>query len=237
MKPAILTVESLNKKFYLHEQKAVIPSFEDVNLKVYPGKLTALVGPTGCGKTSILKCIYRTYLPQKGKILYLNANGRIIDLTKISEQSVLYLRKNEISFVTQFLHCLPRKKAIDVVSEPLISNLWSKSDAYDAAAKILKILNIPERLWHIPPATFSGGEKQRINLAKGLILRPRLLLIDEPTASLDPDTTEKVIDLIIKIKHEGVGIVAIFHHPHIIERLADDVVNIDQNLSNKTVYK
>jgi alpha-D-ribose 1-methylphosphonate 5-triphosphate synthase subunit PhnL len=222
----ILTVEKLSKRFFLHEQKAFIPSCDDVDLTVYNKKMTALVGPTGCGKSSVLKCIYRTYLPRGGRILYHDETGHTTDLVQASDHRILELRKRDIGFVTQFLHCLPRKATLDVVGEPLVVRGEKKEGARDAAADILRLLDVPERLWHVPPATFSGGEKQRVNLARGLISSPRLLLLDEPTASLDPDTTERVIDLLSSIKTRGVGMLAVFHHPELVRRLADHVVEL-----------
>ncbi|MBD1400867.1 phosphonate C-P lyase system protein PhnL [Pelovirga terrestris] len=226
MNSAILTVEKLSKQFFLHEQQAAIPSCAEVDLQVFPKELTAIVGPTGCGKSSVLKCIYRTYLPGAGRILYQNEAGHTTDLAQASDHRVLELRLRDIGFVTQFLHCLPRKPALDVVSEPLLLRGENRETARDAAADLLRLLNVPERLWQVPPATFSGGEKQRINLARGLISQPRLLLLDEPTASLDPDTSERVIDLLTTIKAKGVGMLAVFHHPELVRRLADRVVEL-----------
>lgn len=222
----ILTVKKLNKRFSLHEQKTFIPSCDDVDLTVCNKEMTALVGPTGCGKSSVLKCIYRTYLPRGGRILYHAEDGNTTDLAQASDHRILELRKRDIGFVTQFLHCLPRKATLDVVGEPLVVRGEKKAAARDAAADILRLLNVPERLWHVPPATFSGGEKQRVNLARGLISRPRLLLLDEPTASLDPATTERVIDLLSAIKAKGVAMLAVFHHPELVRRLADRVVEL-----------
>jgi alpha-D-ribose 1-methylphosphonate 5-triphosphate synthase subunit PhnL len=136
------------------------------------------------------------------------------------------LRKQEIGFVTQFLHCLPRKSAIDVVAEPLVARGDTINAARASAEKILHQLAVPSHLWNVHPSTFSGGEKQRVNLARGLIAHPRLLLLDEPTASLDPVTAEKVIGYIQSLKDTGIAMLAIFHHPELVRRLADDVVEL-----------
>lgn len=222
----VLKVEGLTKHFQLHDQQKLIPSCADVNLEVHAGQLSALVGPTGAGKSSVLKCVYRSYLPCAGRMLYADGSGHTIDLALASEHQMLALRSSEIGFVTQFMHCLPRKSTLDVVGAPLLARGASRGHAHDRAADLLTRLNLPERLWALPPATFSGGEKQRVNLARGLIARPRLLLLDEPTASLDPLTTERVIELLQAIKAEGVAMLAIFHQPELVTRLAERVVEL-----------
>ncbi len=220
----ILRVEGYTKQFELHARAKLIPSAANVNLTVRAGRLTALVGPTGAGKSSVLKGIYRTYLPSAGRLLYRDAHGHLIDLALACEHQVLELRRREIAFITQFLHCLPRQGALDVVAEPLLARGIPRDEARARAGELLARLAVPRRLWNVPPATFSGGEKQRVNLARGLIARPRLLLLDEPTASLDPATTDRAVALLEELKQEGVGMLAIFHHPDLVERLADDVV-------------
>ena len=231
MNQALLTIENYAKTFHLHERDKLIPSASHVNLSVYPRRLTALVGPTGAGKSSVLKGVYRTYLPSAGHILFRTRAGNIVDLAQADEHQVLELRKQEIGFVTQFLHCLPRKSAIDVVAEPLFARGVDSAEARARAATLLEQLAVPGHLWNVPPATFSGGEKQRVNLARGLIAEPRLLLLDEPTASLDPDTTERVVAHIEALKDTGIGILAIFHHPDLVRRLADDVIELSPPLA------
>lgn len=222
----ILTVENLSKSFFLHEQQKTIPSSTQINFTAYPGKLIALTGPTGVGKSSVLKCIYRTYQQTSGQIIYKTSAGDWVDLTLASEHRILELRRNEIGFVTQFLHTLPRQKTLDVVAMPLYQQGINRQQGRKQASELLNELNIPERLWEVPPATFSGGEKQRVNLARGLIASPRLLLLDEPTASLDAKTTDRVIRLIQKKKEQGTAMLAIFHHADLIERIADVVVEL-----------
>ncbi|WP_151447117.1 phosphonate C-P lyase system protein PhnL [Lacisediminimonas profundi] len=225
---AILQVQGLTKHFQLHEQNKLIPSCSGVGFEVHPGQLTALTGPTGAGKSSVLKCIYRSYLPSAGRMLYRDQSGHSLDLGLASEYQIMELRHSEIGFVTQFMHCLPRKSALDVVSQPLLRRGMRREQAHAQAAELLTSLNVPARLWALPPATFSGGEKQRINLARGLIALPRLLLLDEPTASLDPETTERVVALLETIKNKGVAMLAIFHHPDLVRRLADQVVELER---------
>ena len=231
MNQAILTIENYAKTFHLRERNKLIPSASNVNLTVHPGRLTALIGPTGAGKSSVLKGVYRTYLPSSGRVLFRTKAGNIVDLVHASEHHILELRKQEIGFVTQFLHCLPRKSAIDVVAEPLFARGVDTKEARARAEKLLEQLAVPSHLWNVPPSTFSGGEKQRVNLARGLIAQPRLLLLDEPTASLDPATTDRVVAHIQGLKETGIGMLAIFHHPDLVRRLADDVVELSPPLA------
>lgn len=230
----ILRVTNFCKTFYLHEQGKQIPASGKVNLDVQAGKLTALTGPTGAGKSSVLKGIYRTYLPTAGSIFYRGRTGMDIDLAQASEQQMLDLRRDEISIVTQFLFCLPRMATLDVVAQPLYARGLDKEEARARAVDMLRQMNMPERLWSISPVTFSGGEKQRVNLARGLVSMPRLLLLDEPTASLDPATAERVTGIIESIKNEGVGMLAIFHSPELTRRLADSVVELAPPAAVKT---
>lgn len=226
MLPPILQVEGYGKHFQLYEQNKLIPSTHNVSFSVNVGQLTALIGPTGAGKSSVLKGIYRTYLPSAGRILYRNAQGHELDLALSTEHQILELRRSEIGFVTQFLHCLPRQSTLDVVAQPLLSVGTARDEARQRAADLLSAMNLPERLWSVSPATFSGGERQRVNLARGFIAKPRLLLLDEPTASLDPATAECVFGLIEDLKTEGTAMLAIFHHPETTRRLADQVVEL-----------
>ncbi|MCG6968494.1 MAG: phosphonate C-P lyase system protein PhnL [Gammaproteobacteria bacterium] len=223
----VLRVENFSKQFTLHEQGKRIPSSHNVSLSVYSGQLTALIGPTGAGKTTVLKGIYRTYLPGSGRILYRTQAGHEIDLAQADEHRMLALRRMEIGYVTQFLHALPRQATEDVVAQPLLHKGISKTDAQYQAREMLAAMNLPQRLWGISPSTFSGGEKQRVNLARGLVSRPRLLLLDEPTASLDQYTMERVIRLIEKLKTEGVAMLAIFHQKELVDRVANNVVTLE----------
>lgn len=222
----ILRTENLSKSFLLHEQEKHIPSAQNVSLEVQAGKLTALTGSSGAGKSSLLKCIYRTYLPTEGAIYYLTDEGEWLDLAKVSERDMLELRRAEISFVTQFLHCLPRQSTVDVVAKPLFDLGIDRTEARERAKELLHQIQLPERLWEISPYTFSGGEKQRVNLARAMILRPRLLLLDEPTASLDPASVARVIDMVRSIKKAGTGILAIFHDRELVKELADIEVTL-----------
>ncbi len=189
-----------------------------------------LVGASGSGKSSVLKCVYRTYLPTSGRIDYRRSNGQEVDLATADEQTVLSLRRQEIRFVSQFLHVVPRRSAHEVVCWPLLELGDSLPAAQSAAEQLLSQVGLPERLWSVPPSTFSGGERQLVNLARALVVRPRLLLLDEPTASLDPRSTQRVAEAIESLKGQGIAILAVFHDQRLVTRLADEVVELTGGL-------
>lgn len=226
MTPWILKADKLDKHFFLHEQARQIPSTFQVDLELFPGQLLAITGPSGAGKSSLLKCIWRTYLPTGGHLWLREADDTVTDLATAGEQHMLALRRTELGSVTQFLHCLPRKSALDVVAQPLVDGGVPVSQARERAAELLRRLNVPSHLWAVAPATFSGGEQQRINLARGLIRPVRLLLLDEPTASLDPVSRECAISLLRELKAAGTAMLAIFHDPALVSALADGEVRV-----------
>lgn len=226
MSPWILKADKLDKHFFLQEQGRMIPSTFQVDLELRPGQLLAITGPSGAGKSSLLKCIWRTYLPTGGHLWLREADGTVTDLASASEQHILALRRTELGTVTQFLHCLPRKSALDVVAQPLVDGGVPAATARARAAELLARLNVPEHLWTVAPATFSGGEQQRINLARGLIRPVRLLLLDEPTASLDPVSRECAVGLLRELKAAGTAMLAIFHDPELVRALADGEVRV-----------
>ncbi len=217
----ILKIENLSKVFFLHEQQKLIPSAKNVFLEAFAGKITAITGDSGVGKSSILKCVYGTYLASKGSIFYYPKEGKCLDLAQVNEQEMIRLRRNDISFVTQFLHCLPRQSTIDVVAKPLFDLGMDQKEARQKTKNLLAEIKLPERLWNLSPSTFSGGEKQRVNIARGMIFSPRLLLLDEPTASLDKTSAERVVKIIERIKASGAAILIILHDPDLVARLAD----------------
>jgi alpha-D-ribose 1-methylphosphonate 5-triphosphate synthase subunit PhnL len=225
----ILRVIGLSKSFFIHEQGKCIPSAQNVSLEVQSEKLTALIGTSGTGKSSILKCIYRTYLPSCGNIYYHKSENEWIDLTKASECDILKLRRTEIAFVTQFLYCLPRQSTVNVVAKPLLDLGMKPSKAREIARESLNKIKLPERLWDISPYTFSGGEKQRVNLARAIIICPRLLLLDEPTASLDSASTAQVVEIIRSLKKANTGILAVFHNEDLVNELADTVIKLTES--------
>ena len=156
----VLRTVGLSKSFYLHERRLSVPAFDDVSLSVRCGRFTAVTGPSGSGKSSLLSCIYRTYLPTAGAAFYFPTSGEACDLACVPDEKILQLRSSELSFVTQFLHFLPRKSALEVVARPLLDRSVNQTEAEAAASRVLERVNLPPRLWGISPATFSGGEKQ-----------------------------------------------------------------------------
>jgi alpha-D-ribose 1-methylphosphonate 5-triphosphate synthase subunit PhnL len=223
----VLTVENLSKTFELAlTHRMTVRPFDSVSFHVPKGHFLGIVGPSGIGKSSILKCIYRTYLPTTGNIYYESERLGPIDLAQADERDILLLRQTEISYVTQFLRVIPRVPAVDVVAERLLPLGWPEDRARGEARAMLERLRIPPALWDAFPATFSGGEQQRINLARALIVKPRLLILDEPTASLDPETKEIVIGFLRDMKREGTTMVGVFHDRDAMARLADEVFDL-----------
>jgi alpha-D-ribose 1-methylphosphonate 5-triphosphate synthase subunit PhnL len=167
-----------------------------------------------------MKCLYRTYLASSGKILYTSHSGTI-DLVKARDHEILALRRSEIRYCSQFLHVIPRVSAVDVVAEPLLRTERNRDLARSRARHLLEVLGLPPELWDAYPVTFSGGEQQRINVARAIIAKPRLLLIDEPTASLDARTKDVVIGLIRELKDSGTSVFCISHDEYTLEKMVD----------------
>lgn len=220
----ILTVTGLSKEFFLHMLGGkVISGCEQVSFTVRQGEFMSITGPSGAGKSTIIKCIYRTYRPSAGRIAYRSAAGRVVDLATIPDREVLTLRRREIAYVSQFLQVMPRVAAVDVVAEGLRRQGWTADTARQRAREYLALMGIDPELWDAYPATFSGGEQQRVNLARAIITDPRLLLLDEPTASLDGETKKVVVRVLHGLKERGTTVIGIFHDLDAMHRLADRV--------------
>jgi alpha-D-ribose 1-methylphosphonate 5-triphosphate synthase subunit PhnL len=220
----MLTVERLEKKFVSHVLNGKeITGFAPVSFQVAQGKALGLSGPSGTGKSSVLKCIYRTYAASAGRIQYQSEAGGRVDLAALPDNEVLRLRRSEMGYVTQFLSVLPRVSAVDTIAEPLLCAGVSREHARDQARRLMARLRIDPQLYDAFPCTFSGGEKQRVNLARAVIRPPRLLLLDEPTASLDPGALQVVLELLLEMKAMGTTMVAVFHDRSIMDRLMDEV--------------
>jgi alpha-D-ribose 1-methylphosphonate 5-triphosphate synthase subunit PhnL len=217
----IVEVNHLSKTFELHIlHDKMIPALHDIELDIAEGEIIGLTGKSGSGKSSLMKCLYRTYMATGGEILYYSREG-VVDLVKASDHEIIALRRSEIRYCSQFLSVIPRVSAIDVVAEPLARTEKNRDLARSRAKDLLEALGLPTALWDAFPVTFSGGEQQRINVARAIIARPRLLLIDEPTASLDTRTKDVVIGLIRDLKQEGTSVLCISHDEYTLERLAD----------------
>ncbi|MHC1759377.1 MAG: phosphonate C-P lyase system protein PhnL [Negativicutes bacterium] len=218
----ILSVSSLRKEFTLHMLGGkVIIGCDDVNFSLRQGEFMAVVGPSGAGKSSIVKCLYRTYLPTSGQIWYRKADGVAMNIAAATEREIVQLRQSDIAYVSQFLKVIPRISAIDTLAAGLRQRGLDMEAARRQAREYLSLLNIDKELWDAYPSTFSGGEQQRVNVARALIIRPRLLLLDEPTASLDAETKRVVLQSLMTLKNQGTTIIGIFHDTESIKRMAD----------------
>jgi alpha-D-ribose 1-methylphosphonate 5-triphosphate synthase subunit PhnL len=217
----ILEVNDLSKVFELHIlNDKRIEALKEINFSMKEGEIIGLTGKSGSGKSSLMKCIYRTYLASSGEIIYSSRSGNI-DLVKATDHEIIELRKSEITYCSQFLSVIPRVSAVDVVCENLFRIEKDKEAAREKAKGMLENLGLPFELWDAFPVTFSGGEQQRINVARSIIASPRFLLIDEPTASLDTKTKDVVIDLILSLKNNGTSVLCISHDEYTLERLVD----------------
>ena len=222
----ILKIEDLSKNFYLHEQKQEIRSCNHISFALNKGEFVGIVGTSGAGKSTVLRCIYRTYLATTGKVLYDSLASGLIDLVRADEQTIIRLRKAEIGYVSQFLSTLPRTAAKQHVIAGALDAGFSRQEAAERAEEMLRYFRLNENLWDIYPNTFSGGEKLRLNLAHAMVKAPRLLLLDEPTASLDNDTKLLVKELLTRLKKEGTSMIGIFHDLEFMEGLCDHIYNI-----------
>lgn len=223
--PVTLSVRALHKSFVLHAiDGRRIEALRGIDLDVHTAEHVALVGSSGAGKSTLLKSIYRTYVPDRGSVRLRAADGRSVELTGLPERELVALRVREIGYVSQFLRAEPRRGVLEAVSRAGQRRGLAADAATDAAADILRRLGVGENLWQTYPTLLSGGEKQRVNLATGIICPPGLLLLDEPVSALDPANRESVLALIAELTSWGTTVLAVFHDLDAIERLADRVV-------------
>ena len=222
----MIEISNASKAFTMYLQGGVmLPVVSGVSFNVSAGECVVLAGPSGAGKSSILKMIFGNYRCDHGRIA-VRHRGDVVDVAGAEPRRVLDIRRNTIGYVSQFLRAVPRVAALDVVAEPLIANGTDRDDARARAADLLTRLNIAERLWALPPSTFSGGEQQRVNIARGFISDLPILLLDEPTASLDAHNRGIVVELIGEKKTKGAAMVAIVHDDDIRHAIADRVVDV-----------
>lgn len=218
----MIKIENLSKSFTLHNQGgAVIPVMAGANLTVSPGECVALVGQSGAGKSTLMRMIWGNYLSQSGSI---RIGGT--DVATAAPREILALRRQTLGYVSQFLRVVPRVPTVDVVAEPLLTLGVPQTEARARAETLLSRLNIPQRLWSLSPTTFSGGEQQRVNIARGFAHPYPALLLDEPTASLDTANREVVLTLIEEAKARGAAIIGIFHDEAARDRLCDRTIDV-----------
>jgi len=226
----MIRVEDLGKTFVLHTQGGTrIPVLRDVSLTVHAGECVALHGPSGAGKSTLLRSLYANYRPDTGHVWvrHMSPKGETwVDMVTAPPRHVLAVRRLTVGHVSQFLRVIPRVPTLDVVAEPLIALGEEETAARDRAAALLARLNIPERLWSLAPATFSGGEQQRVNVARGFAALRPILLLDEPTASLDRANRDVVVSLIREARAAGTAVVGIFHDAEVRAAVCDHLFDL-----------
>ncbi|WP_349826830.1 phosphonate C-P lyase system protein PhnL [Brevibacterium litoralis] len=223
----VLSVRDVSKTFTLHLQGSqVLPVLDGLEFDVPRGTCVVLGGESGSGKSSVMKMVHGSYHVDSGH-MWLRHAGRVLDLASAQPREVIAARRDTMGYVSQFLRAVPRVPALDVVAEPLVERGEDQEVARERAAGLLQRLSIPERLWTLPPATFSGGEQQRVNIARGFITERPLLLLDEPTASLDARNRAVVVELVRESLDRGVGMLAIFHDQDVREAVADSIVDVE----------
>jgi alpha-D-ribose 1-methylphosphonate 5-triphosphate synthase subunit PhnL len=223
---AVLELRDAGKSFTMHLQGGLrLPVVAGVDFSVEAGQCVVLAGPSGAGKSSILKMIFGNYRCDSGHILVRHGDTTT-DVAGAEPRRIVGLRKTVMGYVSQFLRAVPRVAALDVVAEPLMVEPAARQAARSKAEALLHRLAIPERLWQVPPITFSGGEQQRVNIARGFLPERPLLLLDEPTASLDAANRGTVVELIAEKKRRGAAIVAIVHDDDVRRAIADIVVDV-----------
>lgn len=218
----MIELTNVSKTFTLHNQGgAVLEVMRGANLTVPAGECVALTGASGAGKSTLMRIIYGNYLAAGGSVV---VGG--VDVTQSEPRDILKLRREVLGYVSQFLRVVPRVPTIEVVAEPLLSLGTPMDEAKERAASLLQKLNIPEPLWSLSPTTFSGGEQQRVNIARGFAHSYPALLLDEPTASLDATNREIVLGLIEEAKANGTAIVGIFHDEAARGRVCDREIDV-----------
>lgn len=216
----IIEINGLSKSFTLHPQGGVtLPILDGIQLEAGRGECVAIDGPSGSGKSTLLRCIYGNYRVAQGSIRIHTGDGWV-DVAKSLPREILRLRQRNMGFVSQFLRTIPRVAASAIVMEPMLAAGMDINAAKTRAHTLLQRLHIPERLWSLPPATFSGGEQQRVNIARGFALEMPLLLLDEPTSALDNNNRRAVINLINEARERGAAILGIFHDAEVRDAVA-----------------
>lgn len=224
-----VTVRGLAKTFVLHAQGgAVIDAFRNLDMDAWAGECLALHGPSGSGKSTLMRSLYANYKPSAGSILVRHGKNRV-DMVTAEPRTVLDVRRDTMGYVSQFLRVIPRVSTLDIVAERLTEQGVDQAEARERAGELLARLRIPKRLWNLAPATFSGGEQQRVNIARGFIREYPILLLDEPTASLDDKNRATVVALINEAKARGAAVIGIFHDEEVREAVAERIFAFTTN--------
>ena len=232
----ILDIKGLSKGFTLHHLNNQIGAFNNISFTLDAGEFVLLKGANGSGKSTLLRTLYRSYLPQAGSVLFNSEHGEI-DLARAADIDISHLRKTEIGFVTQFLTARPRVSAEAIVAEPLRLSGVHAEKALEKARQMLKTFGVKSELWKAYPTTFSGGEQQKVNLARALIQPHKLLLLDEPTASLDVEARTALVVRLSELKAAGTAMIGVFHHPSYVETLIDNVIELTLDQKSEETFK
>lgn len=222
----MLAAEGISKSFVLHNQGGLsLPVLRDVSLVISTGEAVVLTGHSGAGKSTLLRLLFGNYRPTAGSVR-VRHQGRLVDIVTATPRTVLDIRRYTLGWVSQFLRVIPRVSTLDLVRDPLLRRGIDDDTSTKRARAILERVNLPSRLWGLPPQTFSGGEQQRVNIARSFVDPPPILLLDEPTASLDAGNREVVVELIEEARSNGAAIVGIFHDEAVRARIATRVIEI-----------
>jgi alpha-D-ribose 1-methylphosphonate 5-triphosphate synthase subunit PhnL len=225
----LLKAENLKKGFTLHTQNGIhLSVLSNLSLAVKAGECVALTGASGSGKSTFMRCLYGNYRVDSGSI-WVKHGSEWVDLTRTEPHQLLAIRQRTIGYVSQFLRVIPRVAALDVAAEPLLELGMELNEAREKAAQMFARLNLPERLWSVSPTTFSGGEKQRVNIARALLVNYPILLLDEPTSALDATNASVVIDLLQERKAAGCAMIGIFHDDEVLTQVCDRELSFGSN--------
>jgi len=225
----LLKVKNLNKSFILHNiDGRTIQVLHDLHFSINAGEHVALAGTSGAGKSTLLRILFQTYSTSTGSILFKLASGEWVDLTQLTDSEIVAIRGREIGYVSQFLRAQPRRSVIDLVTRAGISRGLDNSEAREQAQMTLEKLHIGKPLWEVHTSVLSGGEKQRVNIAAGLISPPRLLLLDEPISALDPENRTLALELIQELTLNGVAVLAVFHDLDAIEQVSHRIIAMEK---------
>lgn len=235
MSEVMISARNISKTFLLHHQNsAELNVFEGLNFDAYASSCLILSGQSGSGKSTLLRMMYGNYLANSGELKVKKGDGWI-DMVNATPREVVSLRKRNIGYVSQFLKTIPRVTTLNVVLEPALDRGMDLEEAMIRAKDLLTRLNIPERLWNLAPSTFSGGEQQRVNIARGFMVDWPILLLDEPTASLDEKNRDVVLGLIEEAKAKGSAVIGIFHDAYVREKVGDRLFSVLTNEVSENV--